>query len=129
MYKRQQNNSAILNFASPLVTLLDSEEADKIDSLPAFIGKYKNHLQKYIKNLLNDLSTRQFEEDPLLSLSSICCRAANKDITCGGAKYTNIGLTSVGMGSVVNSILNIRRLVFEEKVYKMCIRDRNTVRP
>ena len=112
-----QNNSAILNFASPLVTLLDSEEADKIDSLPAFIGKYKNHLQKYIKNLLNDLSTRQFEEDPLLSLSSICCRAANKDITCGGAKYTNIGLTSVGMGSVVNSILNIRRLVFEEKVY------------
>ena len=42
-----------------------------------------------------------------------------KDISCGGAKYNNYGILSVGLSSAVNSLLNIMKFVFEEKKYSL----------
>jgi len=47
------------------------------------------------------------------------CSEKGVDISDGGAIYNNYGVTSVGMGSVCDTLLNIKRFVFKEKKYKL----------
>ena len=68
---------------------------------------------------MNNLSKIEFEEDPLFSILSNSSRKREKDIVRGGAVYNNLGLTSVGMGTVVNSLINIKKYVFEQKKYSL----------
>jgi formate C-acetyltransferase len=43
------------------------------------------------------------------------CRENKRDIVDGGAKYHNIGMTTVGLGNLVNALLNIKDFVFDRK--------------
>lgn len=113
------NNVASLNFAVPLVRMLDSEEFYSADSLESLLASYEKELRRHIKELVMPLTQRIFEEDPLLSLVSPSALERRRDITRGGAKYNNLGLTSVGMGAVVNSLLNVDRMAFREKRYTL----------
>lgn len=113
------NNIASLNFAIPLVKLFESEDFDKADSVEKIVELYTDELKKHIGDVLTPLTTLEFEEDPLLSLLSPSSLERKKDITRGGAKYNNLGLTSVGLGCVVNSILNIKKLAFDENRYSL----------
>lgn len=110
-----QNNVRGFNFADPFLEMLKSSSMMTCASIEAFIDCYECSLKKYIERVLTDLSKLEFEEDPLTTLLSRSCKRSSKDVTRGGAKYANIGLTSVGMGSVVNSILNIKSIVFDKK--------------
>ena len=114
-----QNNAQIFNFAKPLVDMLNGNELEKINDVNSLIVQYKKYLSKYIEDLLTPMTEFQFEEDPVLSLLSTTALSMGKDITRGGVKYSNIGLTSVGLGAVVNSIMNVERLVFDEKKYSL----------
>lgn len=111
------NNVVSLNFAVPLVRLLNSNEFVQCDSLESLLMAYEALLRTYIQELVMPLTTLIFEEDPLLSLISPSSLLQQKDFTRGGAKYNHLGLTSVGMGTVVNSMLNIEKLVYREKRY------------
>ena len=122
----EPNNIASLNFAELFVRMAGSPEFDAAKSTEDVISLYENALREYIKGLLTPLTTKTFEEDPLLSLLSPLCLERGKDITRGGAKYNNMGLTSVGLGSVVNSILNLDKLVFAEG--RFTLRDLNKAR-
>lgn len=113
------NNIASLNFAVPLIKMFDTAEFDYIDSMREIIALYISNLKGYIKEKLTMLTQIEFEEDPLLSLISKTALEKQKDITRGGAKYNNIGLTSVGLSTVVNSCLNIEKLVFDEQRYSL----------
>lgn len=113
------NNIASLDFAIPLVELFESESFVKSDSIERIVGLYTDELKKHIRDLLTPLTKLEFEEDPLLSLLSVSSLERKKDITRGGAKYYNFGLTSVGLGCVVNSLLNIKKLVFDENRYSL----------
>ena len=44
------------------------------------------------------------------------CSVSHKDITEGGAIYNNIGFTSTGLGCVVNSLINLKKYVFDEGI-------------
>ncbi len=114
----EPNNVASLNFAEPFMKMADSPAFDAAGSMEEVISLYEAELREYISELLTPLTTKAFEEDPLLSLLSPSCVKRRKDITRGGARYNNMGLTSVGLGTVVNSLLNIKKLVFAEKRYK-----------
>ena len=114
-----QNNAQIFNFAKPFVDMLNGNELEKINDVNSLIVQYKKYLFKYIEDLLTPMTEFQFEEDPVLSLLSTTALSMGKDITRGGVKYSNIGLTSVGLGAVVNSIMNVERLVFDEKKYSL----------
>lgn len=74
---------------------------------------------KYLKNNCNEIKTRldsiTWEKDSLLSLMM----GLDKDISEGGCKYNNYGILSVGMSAAINSILNIKRFVFEEEKYSL----------
>ena len=114
-----QNNIAPFNFAVPLVRLLDSQDFENVSSIQGLLERYKPELASYVHEVLKPLSLLQFERDPLTSLVSLSALEKRRDFTDGGAKYNHLGLTSVGMGTVVNSFLNLQRLVFDEKKYTL----------
>lgn len=113
------NNCTSLNFADPLVKIFELAEFEKASSVEEVVILYVSRLKEYIRDKLTPLTKLEFEEDPLLSLLSSSSLERHKDITRGGAKYNNLGLTSVGLGTVVNSILNINKLVFCKKKYSL----------
>lgn len=115
----EPNNIASLSFAVPFTKMASTPEFETASSTEEVISLYENALREYIKEILTPLTVKQFEEDPLLSFLSPSCMKRGKDITRGGAKYNNIGLTSVGLGSVVNSILNLDKLVFTEGRFEL----------
>lgn len=113
------NNIASFNFAIPFLSLFNRDEMWQDVEFDEIMDLYELELEKYIESVLGKLSMLEFEIDPLLSLVSISSMANGMDITSGGAKYNHLGLTSVGIGSVVNSLCNIKRFVYEEKKYSL----------
>ncbi len=65
------------------------------------------------------MDSRWFQYDPLLSVFMNDCYENKKDVSWGGARYHHIGITSVAMGNLVNSLLNIKEYVFDRKLYTL----------
>lgn len=114
-----QNNIYSINYATPFVEMLENADLAKIDSEAEFLKNYRKYLETYLDRILTNLSKLVFEEDPLLSLLSESAFRKKRDIVRGGADYSNLGVTSVGMATVVNSIINVESLVFNEKRYTL----------
>lgn len=112
------NNMSHLEFAVPFIEMLNHEDMESINSIEVFIECYERYLRIYIGKLLNNLSRIEFDDDPLLSLFSVESLTKNEYIT-KGARYKNIGLTGVGIGNVINSILSVKKLVFEEHKFSL----------
>lgn len=114
------NNIKAFNFAIPFDRMLKDKsceaEAMTYDEL---LCLYEIYLKDYTEEILTPLEKLVFEKDPLLSLANIDVLKSGKDITRGGAKYNNLGLTSVGMACVVDSLINIKELVFDNCEYSM----------
>lgn len=115
----EPNNIAFLNYAEPFTMMLSTPHFAEIKSMEDVLKHYEQHLAVYIGEVLTPLSKRVIEEDPLLSLASTSAVERQKDIAQGGAKYNSMGLTSVGLGTVVNSLFNIKRLVFDKARYTL----------
>ena len=43
----------------------------------------------------------------------------DKDLSEGGTKYNNYGLTSVGLSNTINSLRNIKKIVFEDEKFTL----------
>lgn len=52
---------------------------------------------------------------PLLSGTMPACIASGRDVSEAGAKYNQSGVMCAGIGSVADSLLAVKKLVFEEK--------------
>lgn len=113
------NNQAGLAYLKALKNLLVEERLDKIGSFELFMQKYLFHLKFEIRECLGSLKRQKYRRNTLYSIFIDGCRENKKDIVDGGALYHNIGMTTVGLGNTVNSILNIKRLVFETKQYSL----------
>ncbi len=114
-----QNNMEVFNFAKPFIQLFECENLEAYHSFEDIVALYKKYLQEYVNETLTPLEYLSFEEDPLLTLFCPSAIEKGKDILHGGAKYANMGLTSVALGSVVNSLLNIKKYVFDEQKYSL----------
>lgn len=112
-----QNNIMSINFAKPFVDMMNNADLEQISALNDLTVLYKSYLEKYLDDVLSRLSQMTFEEDPMLSLLSESAIKNGKDIVRGGAEYNNIGVTSIGMASVVDSFMNINKYVFVDKKY------------
>lgn len=121
-----QNNISTLNFAQPLNDMFAAEDLSMFDKFEDVLEAYEKYLAAYIAQELKRLSELEFEPAPLLSMLSGSALMKRKDLVRGGAEYSNLGLTSVAISCVVNSMLNIRRFVFEDK--KFTIQELNAAR-
>ncbi|MBQ7863273.1 MAG: hypothetical protein IJ353_02275 [Lachnospiraceae bacterium] len=113
------NNVQSINFATPLVNMLNDNEINNCSSVEEILQVYKIYLQKYISKEIMKWENHSFETDPLLSLVSKTAIERKLDITRGGAIYNNLGFTTVGLSTVVDSIINIQEFVFKNKEYTL----------
>jgi len=54
-------------------------------------------------------------QSPILSATYRCCMEQGKDAYAGGAKYANSSLCIFGIATIVDSLIAIKKAVFEEK--------------
>jgi len=92
------------------------EDTEKSWALEEIKKKYFKNLSVYIEKELTNLSKIQFAEQPYLSLFIKGCRETSTLINEGNAKYKNLGVTTLGISNVVNSLLNIEEIVFNRQV-------------
>lgn len=110
------NNVYSLNFAVPLVKIL-SNKINYAD-YDSFFECYLSYLDEYINECAEKHKMVSYNEDIVMSIFN-GCSATRRDITRGGAIYNNIGFTSTGLGCVVNSLINLKKYVFDEHVYTL----------
>ena len=113
------NNMTVLNYLKALDNLLKRERLDRIDSFEKLKYIYYIYLKRNIRAIKKVLDSRWFQYDPLLSVFMNDCYENKKDVSWGGARYHHIGITSVAMGNLVNSLLNIKEYVFDRKLYTL----------
>lgn len=113
------NNVKSINFATPFIELLDNDMLYECNSIDDILLQYELALRGYISNELKRWENHEFEIDPIISLVSHSALEKQMDITRGGAIYNNLGFTSVGLSSVVDSLFNIKDIVFDKKEYSL----------
>src|SRR5574344_2648661 len=106
------NNLMSINYLIPFNKMLDEYKLDKFKKTEDILIVYKKYLQEYMIDFLKKIDTFKFNNSGLLSLFFPNCYETQKDIGANGALYNNYGVTSVGISSVVNSIINIDTYVF-----------------
>ncbi len=114
-----RGNLANIDFAEAFVNTYEDEEFLKLKTYEELVDLYKSKLVREVRRCLNVIDSIYWEEDPLMTLFTCDCLIYDKDISEGGAKYSDYGILSVGMSNAVNSIFNIRDKVFKEKKYTL----------
>jgi len=114
-----QNNIMGVNYLEPLQNLLDNENLKQINNLDELLDKYNKYLNEYMLVVQQKLDEIEFEEEPIMSLFIDDCIKNKKDLSQGGARNNDYGLTGVALSNLVNSILNINKYVFELKEYTL----------
>lgn len=112
-----QNNVMVFDYFKALDNVLSSglEFASFEELVDAYIEEDKKCFSKFLR----DIDTLKWAKDPLVSLFIDGCSEKRKDISEGAAKYNNYGITTVALSNVVDSLCNIRTLVYEEKKYTL----------
>lgn len=96
-----------------------------LDALETTLSNYSNvSYQSLLDNLGLEIAKRiakhdlhvEFDRAPILSLFFDDCIKKEKDFSEGGAKYNHHGLLVVGLPNLINSILNIKKYVFDTKL-------------
>ena len=113
-----QNNVANINLLSPLSRMLEEYDG-LIENVDDLVEVYCSYLRKEAEDTFSAIKNIRFRPSPLLSLFTNC---RSKDISQGGAKYNHLGVLTVGLPNAVDSLLNISRLLFEERRFNS-IRD------
>lgn len=121
-----QANIKSIVFIKPLEMLLEKENLKNINSFESITDKLEKYIENYINEFVSKVDKIKFAEDPFLSLFIDNCIKKGKDISEGGAKYNNFGFTGVGLPNLINSLINIKEIVYDKK--KMTLQEFNELR-
>lgn len=113
------NNIRVFNYLKAMDNLLRREKLDQINSFEKLVERYLFYLRLDLKGMKRIISTLRFQYDPLLSVFTDDCFVRKMDVSWGGAKYHDIGVTSVAMGNLINVLFFIKDLVFTKKEYSL----------
>lgn len=111
-----QNNILTVDYWQIFSDFLDSKQNSRV-SYQAFeelISDFMCYLERTIKDIASGLDDNKWAEDTFLSLFTDGCSEKGVDISKGGAKYNNYGITTVGLPSLCDSLIEIKKLVFED---------------
>lgn len=113
------NNQNSLVYIKALNSMLREEQLKYLDSFAAFKEHFWTYLRREVIKCEKKLYEQVFHRNTLYSVFIEGCRENKKDIVDGGAVYHNVGMTTVGLGNLVNALLNIKKYVYEEKQYSL----------
>lgn len=111
----EQNNLANVEYGSCMHQVLVDEKLSDCSTFDDVLNVFYKTLEGNSIQIKTGLDRIVWEDDPLLSLMM----GLKSDIAQGGAKYNDYGILSVGMSAAVNSLLNIKKFVFEEHKYTL----------
>ena len=114
-----QNNIKAFDFYRPLDKALNENNLTKVEDFEMLMTLYERALEVEWTNFLEGLNEYKWACDPFVSMLTEGCNDKAKDISVGGAVYSNYGVTSIGMGSACDTLLNIKKLVFDEQKYEL----------
>lgn len=109
------NNIAYLSFPEVFLATIEDPNTDSCADFAQLMEVFYCELKTSIDRILSKISAYRLQYNPLLSIFTDDCKAAERDVSQGGAEYSNYGITTVGLSNAVNSLLNIKKLVFTEK--------------
>lgn len=115
----EQNNIGVFDFAAAFDLLAKKEDLDALDTWDKFIWQYSVQMCGHANFMVHLVDYIEWEKDPLMSFFKVACRESHTDISEGGGKYNNYGVLSVGLSNTVNSLINIRKYVYEEKRFTL----------
>lgn len=113
------NNLTVLNYMKSMENMFMREPLEKIADFDSFVERYAFYLRHNLNAAQNSLQNRRFAYDPLVSVFIDGCKEKKKDVSDGGAVYNDYGMTTIALGNVVNAMCNIKKYVFEEKIYTL----------
>lgn len=113
----EQNNMSTFDFEKAFDLLM--KEAKSIKSYDELVNRYIALNRKCFSSFIENFKSQKWARDPFVSFITDDCNETHQDISEGGAKYNNYGITTVAVANVVDSIINIRSLVFEKKEYTL----------
>ena len=110
----QNNSIQNINLCELLTDIILSDKS--LTDFETLISEYQKAIDKEIRTLAKDLD---FDSSPLFTLFFDDCIKNEKDFTRGGARYAYHGMLAVGLPNAVNSLINIRTLVFDKKIISL----------
>ena len=113
------NNMTVLNYLKALDNLLKRECLEDIKTFEDLIEKYLIYLQRNLRAVKRVLACHRFQYNPLLSVFTEDCYEKKMDVSCGGARYHHVGITSVAMGNLVDALFHIKEYVFDRQIYSL----------
>lgn len=114
-------SNGISNFPQAPLAPLKTPDMEQLDTFEKFLDAYKAQIYHALSNQKeqSDICDRIHDEywcDPFASLFHEACLERGADIYRGGAKYDAVKVISgFGLGTAVDSLLAIKRYVYEEK--------------
>lgn len=111
-----QNNIAVFDYFNALDEVLNQASYSSFDEL---LNAYIYSNEENFRTFLNELNKLKWAKDPLVSMFNEDCSKKRIDISEGSTLYNNYGITTVALSNVVDSLLNIKKLVFDTKKYTL----------
>lgn len=110
-----QNNIAVFDY----FTAFDEVMASGADSFEELVGNYMDLNQQKFREFLTGIDAMKWAKDPLVSMFTDDSAKKRIDVADGGCKYKSYGITTVALSNVVDSLLNIKAFVMEQKKYTL----------
>lgn len=110
-----QNNIAVFDFFSAFDIVLDEDYHSFEELLQAYISKNKEMFEIF----LDKINEMKWAKDPLVSIFTDDCNKKRMDISKGAAVYNNYGITTVALSNVIDSLINIKKIVYDNNRYTL----------
>ncbi|NHJ19762.1 MAG: hypothetical protein EAX91_02375, partial [Candidatus Lokiarchaeota archaeon] len=86
----------------------------------AFKRQLKDNIERSVKIAeVGDQEVINYFQHPFVSATLDGCLESGKDYVCGGAKYNFSSITAYGFATLVDSIYNIKKVVYDEKLMEL----------
>lgn len=118
------NRGALQSYGNKVVGV-DTGDLENFTSYEAFEAAVKKQIDYILKlthqgTVINQKLVRDMMPTPYMSLFVDGCMQTGKDLTAGGAvRYEGPGTIFAGLGTYVDSMAAIKKLVFEDKKYTL----------
>lgn len=114
-----RSNLNTINYAKVFEDVYNSEDFNEIRDYASLTEVYCKKLKAYVEYILASIDKVRWEKNPLMSLFMAACTKSGKDVSEGGAVHNDYGILAVGLANAVDSILNIKHLVFESGKFSL----------
>ena len=117
-------NDGRCSVSDDIIKPYTSKDLDSIKDFDELYNWYKDELLQHTRfgmesiNRLDPMVPERFPT-PYMSILMEGCIQNGKDVTAGGTKYNNAGVSACGQANAVDSLAAIRKLVFEDKKYTL----------